>query len=628
VAEVIGTMIQKVFNHRTLALGLLVSIGGLMLIVRLATLHFSSKIPTLPSPDRHEYVRRGLVKDMKGSILAMSLECRSLYVNPSEIENSEDTAAKLASALGLNADAVLRRITRQERRFVWVKRKLTESEVSRVAAYDLKGIHFKKEYIRAYPHGSLGANLIGFVNADNEGIEGIEYKYDEVLTSYDDYILASDKGDFRSGNSVVLTIDRVIQYAAENAVARAVKDSGAKQGVVIITEVKTGRVLALAKYPTYDLNNYSRSTEAERGFFTVSEPFEPGSTMKIFAAAAILANKPSIANEKFICHGGVDIGDAHINCTGVHGVVNLADSIKYSCNVGVISAIKGVNSSAWYSMMRAFGFGEKTGSEVAGESSGVLRSVKDWSGLSKYSMAIGQEVSVTSLQLAAAYSAIANDGVYNSPYIVESVLNSRGEEIVKKSHTPKGRVVSVDIARELKKMLVRVVDGGTGKKAAIPYYHVAGKTGTAQKSVKGVYSHDKNISSFAGIVPVEDPDVCILIVIDEPQGVTAGSLIAAPVFADVAERVLTVRGVALSPAKSYALQQTRRTDYVYTGGGVPDFRNRTLADAVKILAAVEEKIPIHISVEGSGSVYGQKPDPGTPLAPDDTITLLLRGSDE
>jgi len=364
-------MIQKVFNHRILALGLLVSVGGLMLAIRLATLHFSSKIPTLPSPDRHEYVRRGLIKDSKGSILAMSLECRSLYVNPSEIENSEDTAAKLASALGLNADAVLRRIARQERRFVWIKRKLTESEVSRVASFDLKGIHFKKEYIRTYPHGSLGASLIGFVNADNEGIEGIEYKYDEVLSSYSDYILASDKGDFRSGNSIVLTINRVIQYAAENAVARAVHDSGAKQGVAIITEVKTGRILALAKYPTYDPNNYSRSTEAERSFFTVSEPFEPGSTMKIFAAAACLTNKPSIANEKFICRGGVDIGDAHINCTGVHGEINLADAIKYSCNVGVMSAIRSVNSSAWYSMMRAFGFGERTGFEIAGESSGV-----------------------------------------------------------------------------------------------------------------------------------------------------------------------------------------------------------------------------------------------------------------
>jgi cell division protein FtsI (penicillin-binding protein 3) len=621
-------MIQKVFNHRILALGLLVSIGGLFLIIRLATLHFSSKIPSPPVEDRHNYVRRGLIKDMKGSILAMSLECRSLYVNPAEIENSEDTAAKIASALGLNPNAVLKRIARQERRFVWVKRKLTESEVSRVAAYDLKGIHFKKEYIRAYPHGTLSANLVGFVNADNEGIEGIEYKYDEVLTSYDDYILASDKGDFRSGNSVVLTIDRVIQYAAENAVVRAVRESGAKQGVAIVTEVKSGRILALAKYPSYDPNNYSRSTDAERGFFTVTEPFEPGSTMKIFAAAAILAARPSVANEKFICRGGVDIADAHINCTGVHGVVNLADSIKYSCNVGVMSAIRSVNSSAWYSMMRAFGFGERTGSEIPGESSGVLRNVRDWSGLSKFSMAIGQELSVTSLQLAAAYSAIANDGVYYTPYIVESVINSRGEEIVKKTHPPKGRAVSVEIARELRKMLVRVVDGGTGKKAAISYYHVAGKTGTAQKSVKGIYSHDRNISSFAGIVPVEDPDVCILIVIDEPRGVTAGSIIAAPVFAEIAARVLPYRGVTYSEAKSYSPVQTRRAEYVFNGGSAPDFRNRTLSDAVKILAAIQEKIPIHISVEGSGKVYGQKPEPGTPIAPNDTITLILRGSNE
>ncbi|HNX60497.1 MAG TPA: penicillin-binding transpeptidase domain-containing protein, partial [Spirochaetota bacterium] len=362
-------------------------------------------------------------------------------------------------------------------------------------------------------------------------------------------------------------------------------------------------------------------------FFTLSEPYEPGSTMKIFAAAAYLSGKPG-SRDTFTCTGAVDIADAHINCTGTHGRIDIYDSIKYSCNVGVISAMHSVSSSTWYSYLRAFGFGERTGNEIAGESPGILRGLKEWSGLSKYSTAIGQEVSVTSLQLAAAYGAIANDGVYYPPYVIEKVADEHGETVFQKKRPPKGRVIPEKLARELKRMLLRVVEGGTGKNASVAFYHAGGKTGTAQKFIKGNYGKDINISSFAGIVPIEKPDVCIIVIIDEPKGVTAGSVVAAPVFSRIASRVLPYRGTGPSRSGQYDIMKSRVKQYAVSGRETPPFVGRTLPDSLKIIAAIQEKIPIHITVEGRGKVYRQSPEPGTALRPDDTILLYLREHDE
>lgn len=620
-------MQKPVFNKRLLALGVCISIAALFIIIRLAALHFSSKIALPPAPDRHEYVRRGFIRDALGNILAMSLECRSLYVNPEEIDNPPECAKKIAAALGLNESEVLKRVTAKNRRFVWIKRKLSESELTRAVSLDLKGIHYKKEYIRVYPYSGLAPHILGFVNADNLGVEGVEYKYDDVLTSYNSEPFAPDRGDFRCGNSVNLTIDKNIQEITEQSIESGVRETGARQGTAIVLEVKTGRILSLAKYPAYDPNSYNKSSALERSFFAVTEPYEPGSTMKIFSAGAFLSVNPALAGEVNYCKGGVDIADAHINCTGVHGAVKLADSITYSCNVGIISLMKHISSVKWHSYLKAYGFGERTGSEIAGESPGILREVKSWSGLSKYSTAIGQEFSVTVLQLAAGFSAIANGGVYNSPHIIDSVTDAEGNEIIRRERKPKGRIMSADVARELRKMLARVVREGTGKKAAVAYFTSAGKTGTAQKSVRGSYTKDVNYSSFAGFAPYDNPEICIVAVLDEPKGVTAGSVVAAPIFASIADKVLPYKGTVLSKPSAPQLRkaQTKNAEW---NGGMPDFRGKTLAESVKIIAAIQNKFPIHVSVEGSGIVSGQNPAPGAVLVPNAAITITMSGRNE
>ena len=611
---------QNVFSRRVLIMGALVLGAACALVVRLGMLHFSTNIPDPEKPDRHSYVRRGCIKDASGSILAMSVDARSLYVNPQEIENPEETAAKLSPLLGVSEQYVLQRIARHGKRFVWLKRKLPDAAADAVAALDIKGLHFKKEYLRVYPYGTLAANLIGFTNADNLGMEGVEYKFDDTLTSYDEFFFESRTGDFRCGRSVVLTIDRMVQYTAEKAVRSAVTQTGAKQGVVIVSETKTGKILALAKYPTYDPNNYRAYSPEHRNNFTVSEPFEPGSTMKIFSTAAWLTGRKKGARERWDCGGGIDIMDAHINCTGTHGSVDIYDSIRYSCNVGVISAMKDVNAGYLYSVFRGFGFGERTTRDIAGESSGVLREVMDWSGLSKYSCAIGQEVSVTSLQLAAAYGAIANDGVYYPPMLVQAVEDERGNVIERTPVSPKGRSVTPEVARTLKGMLANVVERGTGKNAASVWYHVAGKTGTAQKSRGGQYIKDVNISSFAGIVPYENPELCIVVIIDEPKGVTAGSVVAAPYFSQIADRVLPYRGVGAAPVKKMTVPLAG-PDPKMNGTALPDFTGRQLYEAVKMLVALQNRAQITYSVEGTGKVVRQEPPAGTALSQPLAITL-------
>lgn len=617
---------QSVFNRRVVVMGVLVLGAACLLIVRLGMLHFSDKIADSEPSDRHSYVRRGYIKDAHGAILAMSVDVRSLYANPMEIENPEEVAAKLAPLLGVTEQYVLQRVTRHGKRFVWVKRKLTEAVADSIAALDIKGLHFKKEYLRVYPYGQLAANLIGFTNADNYGMEGVEYKFDDTLTSFQEFIFESGESDFRCGNSIQLTIDRVIQHAAEKTVSAAVTQTGAKQGVIIVSEIKTGKILALAKYPTYDPNNYRAYSPEHRNNFTVSEPFEPGSTMKIFSAAAWLTGRRKGAPERWRCDGGIDIMDAHINCTGVHGSVDIYDALRFSCNVGVISAMKDVNAGYLHTMFRGFGFGEKTTRDIAGESSGVLRELKDWSGLSKYSSAIGQEVSVTSLQLAAAYGSIGNDGVYYQPFLVQAVEDGRGKIIERTVPKAKGKVVSPEIAHVLKGMLSNVVERGTGKNAASIWYHVAGKTGTAQKSRGGQYVKDLNIASFAGIVPYENPDVCIVVIIDEPKGVTAGSVVAAPYFAQMTDKILPYRGVTLSPKKAGVPAVAQ--ELTYNGTTVPDFTGKPLYEAVKLLVDIQGRFPITYSIEGTGKVLTQTPAAGSDLTGLSTITLLCRDGDD
>ncbi|MDR3237147.1 MAG: penicillin-binding protein 2, partial [Spirochaetia bacterium] len=536
-------MNQKIFKRRIWFTAAAIILLSFYAAIRLFSLHFSDKI--IAEPAEKKEARRGSIKDRNGYILAMTIDSWSVYANPEEIKHASDTAARLSAAIGLSRSHLAERMERK-RRFVWLKRKIDAASMEEIKKLKLDGIHFRKEYLRVYPHDSLASNIIGFTGVDNAGLEGIEYQYNTLLKSgYD-----SDD-EIVYGRNIVLTIDSYIQKKAEDQLKAAVDAAGAKQGAAIVLDIKSAQILALAKYPGYNPNRYYAYPEANLRNFSVIDSYEPGSTMKIFSMAAAYEYNQELFKKAHECKGSIEIAGVVINCERPHGHVTVKEIISQSCNVGVIETMRTLPRKNFYDFLKRFGFGKKTEAGFPGETEGILRSVDQWSGLSKYSMAIGYEFSLTSLQLAAAYSAIANNGLYNVPLIVKRIEDQDGGIIREFSAKNMGSVCSPKTAAVMLQLMRGVITDGTGKRAALEYYHVAGKTGTSKKfsQTKGLYT-DSQVSSFAGIVPLEDPSLCVLVIIDAPSSGQGGGSAAAPVFAGIAGSALPYLRVSANTVKA------------------------------------------------------------------------------
>ena len=613
------SMDQKVVNNRVYITGIICLVIALLFIFKLFNLHFFSKI-NIPQQQK-SHIKRGAIKDKNGYILATSIELNSLFGNPEEIKNPEKVASLIAPLLNVSQERIRKRLSQKNRRFVWIKRKLDNKKAKEIRSLKIKGLHFRKEYKRVYPHKSLASNLIGFVGVDNTGLEGLEYKYNGILSG-EENLNGDEEEAIDTGTSITLTIDRYIQSLAEEAIERTVKNHNATQGAVVVFEVKTGRVLSLARFPHYDPNLYFQFPAFDRRNFTIIDHFEPGSTLKIISLAALLEFYPAIMNKTFTCEGSIDIADHTVNCTGVHGSVMMPDIIGYSCNVGVIQAMRRLRTRNFHDVLLRFGFGRRTGSELPGEVGGILRPVSQWSGLSRYSIAIGHEISVTSLQMVGAFGAIANDGVYMVPSFIENVRNPDGTFAYQFSPRTRGRIISRDIAAVLMRMMRGVVANGTGRRAGSRFFLVVGKTGTSRKFIAGVYS-DRVVSSFIGIAPYEDPEVCILIVIDDPGDRLSGGQIAAPVFAQIIDRVLTRMGVRSRtiPGGHPVLRMPDRK--VFSGTTMPDFSNMNISEAAAILAEMDRQIGVDYTISGTGRVYSQEPVSGNRLSRGNRIVLYM-----
>ncbi len=615
-------MHQKKFKRRVYITGLLIFSIACFFIYKLFNLHFTGRI--IISNQKKEVIKRGYIKDKNGYLLAISIEKDSLFANPEEIVKGEEIAKIISPLINVSQDFVLSRIVK-EKRFVWLRRKIDDETVEKIKDLKIKGLHFKKEFKRVYPHGRLASNVLGFVGVDNTGLEGIEYRYNKLLSGEIDNNYFSNDSDLVQGYSISLTIDRFIQYISEKAIKEGVEAFSAEQGAVIVSEIKTGRILALAKYPNFDPNSYHEYSSTERRNFTIVDSFEPGSTLKIMALAQLMERYPHGLDKKFHCEGQIEIGDETIKCTKKHGDVNLDEIIKYSCNSGIIQAMKPIRKLTFYKLLRRFGFGRKTGIELPGESDGILRPVDEWSGLSKYSISIGQEISVTSLQMVAAFSAIANGGIYQVPVILESVEKDDGSIVQAFYPRTRGRVLHYRLTKKILKIMNGVISGGTGKRAQLSYYKIAGKTGTAQKSMKrGGYYSDRFIASFIGIVPLELPDLCILVVVDEPKGKNSGGDVAAPIFARIARRILPYRGIKTTVFHVDEPSHKGMRKKVSVGNIMPDFRGMLLSEAMRVVIEMQKEHKINYTVIGSGKVYAQSPVQNSRLSKNKKIILYLR----
>lgn len=605
---------ENVSHKRRIIITLIfISIIAVLLIAKITQLHFSSRVIV---NNKNNFIKRGDIIDINGYPLAVSIYKYSIFADPRKVTDPENEALKLSSILGMPQSELKDLLTR-DKHFVWIKRKVDDAIVNKVKQLSLPGIYSKKEYARVYPEGDLAAQVIGFVNVDNIGLEGIEYKYNDILLRADS---SSEKEE--KGYTVQLTLDRTIQYIAQKAINTYAEQIKPKRAVAVVSEIKTGKILALALYPQFHpeyFNNYQKSILT---CFSVVDAFEPGSTMKIFAAITLLEHLPDALKRTYVCKGSVDVYDATIKCTKEHGKVTLNDIITYSCNAGIIQAMQHIKKEQLYHTLTRFGFGDKTGIQLPGESQGILRNPKQWSGLSKYSMAIGQEISVTSVQLVAAFGAIANNGMYMYPQIVNQIQNSDGETVTGFFPKTKGKILNDTVARTILSMMHNVVIEGTGKKAYVAGYGTGGKTGTAQKSLpQGGYIPDAYVVSFVGIAPMDNPDICILIMFDEPKFGGSGGELAAPVFGNIVKQVLPLRGFGNTKVKSSPSVATgynpQKEDVV------PNFIGKTDTTALRQLINLQRDYPIHYIMKGSGRVVAQDPKPGVLLKKVTSITLVM-----
>jgi cell division protein FtsI/penicillin-binding protein 2 len=497
---------------------------------------------------------RGRILDRNGRPLAINVEMASIYAVPALIDDPRAFAAAIAPAVGESPAEIHRRLAGSGKYFAWVARKVKPEVVARVKALGLGDqVGFLTEDRRAYPNGSLAAHALGFVGIDNQGLGGIELAYDETLRGRAGSAVAERDGVGRllmetrriveapqNGSDLVLTIDQVIQHITERELDKALGQTRAKRGLVLVLDPRSGEVLALASRPLFDPNAGGAARPEQWLNRALAVTYEPGSTFKVFLTAAALDAGAVKPEERFLCNGSLRVGshvirDAH----GPHGWQSVSDMVKNSCNVAAAQVATRLGKDAFYRYIRAFGFGSATGIDLPGEVQGLVPSTMEWRGPGLQTIGFGQGIGTTALQMVAASTAFANDGRLVRPRVVRAVRDPDGRVVRAMGTERLEQVVTPTTARAVLRMMTLVVDGGTGTQAAIDGYAVAGKTGTAQKpSPSGGYDPDRFVASFLGIAPANAPRLAVLVVLDEPEGAYYGGAVAAPVFREIASQAL------------------------------------------------------------------------------------------
>lgn len=648
---------------RRRSLVLLVVMTGWMLVVigRLAQLQVVQHEAMLELAQRQQQrlIRisplRGLIYDRLGRELARSVEVESIFAVPAEAASAKAMVGKLAQALKLKPQSLVEKLA-EPREFVWIKRKVTAEEAEAVKALRLPGIYFVMENKRHYPNGGLAAHVLGYVGIDEVGLDGVELAYDEHLRGQEGTVQVQKDARGRSygrtqpplykGQDLTLTIDAAIQLEAEAALNEVVQQARARSGVAIVLQPKTGDILALANIPTFDPNTFSATSEHQRRNRAIRDLYEPGSVFKIVTYAAALEEHQVQPDDDLDCLGGqITLAGHVIRDHKVFHLLSVREALENSSNVGAIRLALGVGPERLVHYIEKFGFGRPTGIDLSGEASGLVRPVEKWSKISIGAVAFGQEIGVTAIQMVAAMAAIANEGVWVQPHLVRAIHSRAGDVL---SHTtPATRpVISRKTARTLTDMLAGVVLRGTGKRAQLNGYTAAGKTGTAQQIdlETGRYSPTRYVASFAGFAPVKDPQVCILVAIDEPRGLHHGGDVAAPVFKRIAEMVLHyldvppdsvssgielvalgseitsegTSGVSDVPltyeATSVAtspVEEFQPSPLWVSSGVIPDFSGRGIRSVAQECA----RLGIRLVAIGSGQAVRQQPAPGTPITP-------------
>jgi len=653
------------------AIGILV--WALLVVLRLNDLQIvESDSMRAMAKRQHERVihadpRRGMILDRMGRELAVSTDVYSVYAAAEEIEEKDDAAKVLARVLDLPASRLRKRLSMDG--FTLLKRGVEPAVADEVRASKIPGIHLVTESKRFYPRGTLASHLLGFVVPGEAKLrEGLERRYDPAIRgtagalvalrdAHGRHFLRKARQRPEPGQDLITSLDEVIQHIAERELANAIAETGAKAGSVVVQHTPTGEILAMANWPDFNPNQYGQAKAASRRNRAIMDYYEPGSTFKIVTAAAALEEGLVRPSEIIDCqNGAIRVGRV---------------TIRDHKNVCAIKVGLRLDPRTYHDYIARFGFGARTGVDLPGESRGLLRPVSRWSQTSQASISFGQEIGVTALQLASAFSTVANGGVAVAPRVVTRILRGEGKGVRAPERPTPHRVVSESTAATLVDLMEGVVEFGTGQKAAVPGYTVAGKTGTAQKIVDGTYSADRYISSFCGFVPSRGAVLTINVLLDDPPGdFYHGGDVAAPVFSAIAGPVLAYLGVPKSSEAVDRIElasmgagaepkakpagadrdrprasrraaagdgailpvEPRRPDLrgllaAAQAGGTenpafvpaPDLAGAPLRDAVVSLAAAGLKA----NVSGEGFVARQDPPPGTPLPAGSVVRLEL-----
>ena len=591
--------------------------------------------------------RRGIIYDRKGRELAISVAARSLFADPFLIKDPHRTAKKLSRLLNMPFPSLYNKIKNKKKRFVWIKRHIEETSADTIESWRIKGLAFLQEPKRVYPNSSLLAQTLGFVGHDGRGLEGLELFYDKILRGSEKQMLVRKDAMGRpllsewktgfspfdsNGADIYLTIDSDLQFFFEKSLKQVVQQYSAHSALGLIMDPKTGEILSLAHFPSFNPNDPFKSDPALFRNRSITDAFEPGSTFKPFIIASALkkgitpATRYSGQEGKLMVEGHV-IKEAE--STHQFEDMTLRDIVSYSSNVGSAQVALDIGAPLLHESLKSFGFGQPTDIAFPGESVGILHK-PPWKKLQLATIGFGHAISVTPLQMAVAYSAIAGGGVIRSARLVKEIYYK--EEGRKKIFPVQDlrRVLTEEEARTLTVMLISAVksERGTGRKARVKGFLSAGKTGTAQvvDSKAGGYIKDQYISSFAGFLPAHDPRFVIYVVVRQPQQKFYGSTVAAPVFAKVAE--YAVRQSGLSPvliSEKNLLKKTKprlrkKTKTKAEEGQTPDFIGLSLREAFQKAQAEN----IQLKVKGSGQAVKSQPSPFTPLPKNRTLTLIMK----
>ncbi|MBF0593506.1 MAG: penicillin-binding protein [Candidatus Omnitrophica bacterium] len=527
----------------------------ILFIIKLSLIQvFRSSYLADKAEKQHNHVvdlepRRGTIYDRDLRSLALNVAAYSLFANPKAMkaEQKEEAVRQVASVLGVSGEEIARKLDKPKS-FIWLARKMPQDQYERLKGIKLHGLGFIKESKRFYPNGELAAHVMGFANIDNVGLQGVELEFDKYLhgtkgvaqflrdARQRDLMIEKDFIAPKDGSDVVLTIDETIQFIAEKALDKAFQKYNAASACVIVLNPKTGEVLAFANRPTFRPDAPDKSSPESRTNRAVAFTYEPGSVFKIVTATGALEEGITNEDEVFFCENGKYLVGNHI-LKDAHpkGRLTFRQVIEQSSNIGTVKVAQRLGADKVYEYAHRYRFGQKTNIGMTGEVGGILKPTSRWSKTSIGAVPIGQEVTVTAVQLATAIAAVANDGVMMKPYFIKYVKAPNG--MITEENKPQviGRVMKSETSRRLRSILQGVIDVGTAQMAKIKDIPAGGKTGTAQKVVNGTYSHSKFVASFIGFAPVDDPKLAVVISVDEPHPAYYGGVVAGPVFREVVE---------------------------------------------------------------------------------------------